>query len=566
MRLNLYRFGRFRLPSLALIVFAAFLATGTEGIVKKTTPTRAMGQIVDWSSRHVLYPQGLSLRALAMSQRDPRAYWNYLNLMRAAIQPKILQSKGPLRPPPRKHRPAPRPDWSVSLGAAGTAANMYPAKFSFDVNAAPSCASDYVVFAINTTPSATQANIAAFNNLYSGPTSSCGAITAATPLWAYIAGAQIATSPIISLDGTKVAWVDDASPAVFHLLAPGPGQGTVGAPATPIPTGPGTQILNVTLTGATTDSNSSLFMDYFNGVGYVGTDNGLLFKINNVFTGPTLAGGAWPVTVGTGVLTSPVIDFGTGNILVGSSDGKLYGFTASGTPITGSPLAVGSGGANGGIVDGPILDVVNGLVFVTTGENAAAANAVVVQTGTANFSTVNVAPLGNNNTAMLHDGAFNNAYFNAATNMTGTTNEWFFYACGVAVNPGTSPVLYRVGFNGNPRQMNTTVDATTVSLSANAGEQCSPITEFNNGVDRIFLGLMTAARVEFFDVSTTTAPVLGGTGAVAPVAEAGGTSGIIVDNTSAITQASSMYFTTQASSANCGGNFCAVKLTQGGLQ
>ena len=46
----------------------------------------------------------------------------------------------------------------------------------------------------------------------------------------------------------------------------------------------------------------------------------------------------------------------------------------------------------------------------------------------------------------------------------------------------------------------------------------------------------------------------------------GGTTGIIVDNVSAIAQASSIYFTTQANSANCGTHRCGVKLTQGGLQ
>jgi hypothetical protein len=79
----------------------------------------------------------------------------------------------------------------------------------------------------------------------------------------------------------------------------------------------------------------------------------------------------------------------------------------------------------------------------------------------------------------------------------------------------------------------------------------------------LFLGLLTTAVVEYFDISSTTTPTLGAPG---QIAEAGGASGIIVDNVSASNQASSIYFTTLASSASCGGNFCAVKLTQGGLQ
>ncbi|MBI3667931.1 MAG: hypothetical protein HY236_17160, partial [Acidobacteria bacterium] len=42
----------------------------------------------------------------------------------------------------------PQGDWSVSQGGggAGVPAGMYPAKYVFDLNAAPSCASDFVVF------------------------------------------------------------------------------------------------------------------------------------------------------------------------------------------------------------------------------------------------------------------------------------------------------------------------------------------------------------------------------------------------------------------------------------
>jgi len=524
-----------------------------------------MGQVVDWSNRHVLYPQGATLRALSVSQRDPRGYWNYLRLVQAAERGSAEDRRG--RVVPRKPMPA-RVDWSVSLGAAGAAAGMYPAKYSFDVNATPDCTNDYVVFPIDVNGSATQATIAAFNNLYSGTgTTSCGANTTATILWAYrptAAGTtRTRTSPILSLDGTKVAFLDGKNPAVFHVLTPTAGQGTVGAPVVPT----AAQMANVTLTGGAVDRNSSPFVDYYNDVAYVGTNNGMLFKITGVFHGtPALAGGPWPVAAGTGVLTGPVIDFITGNVFVGSDDGNLYGFTPGGAAIPGSPLTVGSGRANGGIESPPIVDEMNGLVMVSSGEEPTRTNAVVVQTGTASFATVHVAAIGNNNAALLYAGTFNDAYFTAPTNLTGTTSEWFFYVCGAAPGAGTTPVLYRVGFNGTPRQMNTAANATTVTLSANGGERCSPITELRNGVDRIFLGLLTAGVVEFFDVSTTTTPTLGGTGAVAPVAEAGGTSGIIVDNVSAIAQASSIYFTTQANSANCGGNRCGVKLAQGGLQ
>ena len=50
-------------------------------------------------------------------------------------------------------------DWAVSLGAGGVAHGMYPAKFTFDSNAAPSCANDFAVFPINAPTGNTRANV-----------------------------------------------------------------------------------------------------------------------------------------------------------------------------------------------------------------------------------------------------------------------------------------------------------------------------------------------------------------------------------------------------------------------
>ncbi len=84
--------------------------------------------------------------------------------------------------------------------------------------------------------------------------------------------------------------------------------------------------------------------------------------------------------------------------------------------------------------------------------------------------------------------------------------------------------------------------------------------------DRLFLGLLTAQEIESWDISTNTYPAGQISSAIVP----GGTSGIIVDKVSVEAQASSIYFTTQAPApyfTPCGtGNFCAAKLTQGGLQ
>ena len=108
------------------------------------------------------------------------------------------------------------------MGTGIVAPNMFPAKYSFDINATPSCANDYVVFGLNVagaTPG--QANLVGVNNLYSGDRQT---LRRGNPTvnWAYngsTAGGAVLTSPVVSLDGTKVAYVESAAAAtVFHVL------------------------------------------------------------------------------------------------------------------------------------------------------------------------------------------------------------------------------------------------------------------------------------------------------------------------------------------------------------
>src|SRR6202000_2677203 len=93
------------------------------------------------------------------------------------------------------------------------------------------CTKDFVVFPTNLSgASGGQASIIAYNKLYSAPTGTtlCGS-TAPGVYWSYntnfnAAGGKttgtIATSPIISLDGSKVAFIenDGGAGAVLHLL------------------------------------------------------------------------------------------------------------------------------------------------------------------------------------------------------------------------------------------------------------------------------------------------------------------------------------------------------------
>jgi hypothetical protein len=576
---------------------------------------RHLGMVHDWSARHAVYARSGRIETMLAAQRDPRAAWSWLRAWS-------------FHGGPRPARTGLAADWSINLGAAGTAAAMSPAKFTFDVNATVSgpantnsCLNDFVVYPINVAGSATQPNIVAFNNLYSGtapgPTGICnrtsgsGTLTSATVLWSYnvsAIGGAVPASPVIYFDpisgatntGQKVAFVESAagSPAHFHVLAWKSGDGFVaGNPQTTLQpvqittfvstapaAGSGTATdLPLGSSTSGTDTLSSPFVDYVYDKAYVGNDAGQLFRINDVFctevnpaylncNAPSLDtdwGTGGVVTVGPGScsgttasrLTGPVLDYGTMNVYVGCADGKLYGFNPSGVALSPGSVTVGEGiiaNQYGGIVDPPIVDGVNGFVYAVSGSNGT--NAVLVQT-TKSFSSTATATLGARRVRNLYAPTFNDAYFSSAT-----SGNWVILSCGYNAG-GTNTDLYAVGFNAT-RVMNAgTPPAANTSRIRAAADECSPLTEFLNGArDWLFLARIGAANVRSFDIASVTgsAGFPGGFAYTNTAAETGGTSAIVVDNVSAANQASSIYFSRLGSSA-CGAGGtgrCAVKLTQ----
>lgn len=201
--------------------------------------------------------------------------------------------------------------------------------------------------------SATQANLVALNFLYSGTTPANGICNnlvgngaSATVMWAYNTGATpISSSPTLSMDGTKVAFVSNSSPAVFHVLAWTAGQGTVTAPVTPT----GTQMNSVTLNGSTGASISSPYVDYSRDLAYVGSDNGILYVISGVFGGTPTLTASYTVSAGQR-LSAPVwVDVPYSRIFVGAADGKLYSISST-TPTVIAQVNE-PGGASSIIVD-----------------------------------------------------------------------------------------------------------------------------------------------------------------------------------------------------------------------
>jgi hypothetical protein len=130
---------------------------------------------------------------------------------------------------------------------------------------------------------------------------------------------------------------------------------------------------------------------------------------------------------------------------------------------------------------------------------------------------------------------------------------------------GMLPTLYGVGFNGSG-VMNSSAEASAALATGTADS--SAVTEFYNAglqKDYLFVGVTdnciattgggTAGCVIRLDITNGFPTVDAGSTALAA---AGGTSGIIVDNDSSLTQGSSIYYGTKT-----GGTL--VKATQSGL-
>jgi hypothetical protein len=512
---------------------------------------------------------------------------------------------------------------------------MYPAKFSFDVTQAPSCANDFVVFPIATKGDAGQPNLVAFNNLYSGTTGGTGICNrtasgsdlgnAATVLWSYNVegitdGGAVPTSPVLSYDsngtssGQKVAIVESiaGSPAHFHVLAwksgDGEDSGNLQSVFTPVTIS--TFVTNAPLAGSGTatdlalgsstsgtDTLSSPFVDYVRDTAYVGNDLGILYRIKDVFctsTNPDCAGTTKPapsldttwgtggaVPVCSGVLTGPVLDFGTLNVYVGCSDGKLYSVSQSGTITS---ITVGDGVAAqtyGAIVDPPIVDGINGFVYAVSGSASNGANGVLVQATLDLSSSVVVVPVGAGNQCNMHAPVFNNPYYTSPTTTgaliyVGGTTGTISQPCSAGSTTTGDIFVYAITFNGTTGVMTSGAPTNSLNAGGGLGAEWAPLLEFYNATtatDWLFLAALQSDITNMATVNITTSAF----GAFANFVAYGlGPSGMIVDNeadTTTYSQAASIYFNAQGENTTCTNNTdltdtggCAIKLTQAALQ
>jgi hypothetical protein len=613
-------------PVLLALFAAIFIAVPS--VSQDTGSARLPGFPTDWSHSHLIFTDGGSAQAQLNAQQDPRAQMQWMReelpLLRRQL-PQFVNDGGNLpgaRPEPGQdlvRRPGPpitlppqalQSDWNFSLQAAisifGLERARYPAKYTFAPGGTANCATDFLVYGLDVTGTASQANLIGVNNLYVGTTGLCGTVaggggSGAVPTprvkWAYTDTAgPVTSSMVLNLTGTKVAYIANSSPATLRVLTLGSGTGTVTAP---------TNVTSATLASITLSStaqDSSIFVDYKNDIGWVGDDAGNLYKITNLFTGtPTLASTLSPDPPNCGgpfsTMTEPVYDSGTDTVFVACEDGFLYGYTsASGTPVamTGIQLAKPSPG----IVSPPIVDSTNHVLYAFYGQdlvNGRGQVAQVVYTATPAFSTSPTTSLGTPGTNtvtvlaagssldLFADGAFSRSYFSGFSPTTS-----FLYVC--APDSTSIPIgisLQQLRFDAN-RILSGIAKVATLNSSVNPSNTffCSPITHFfnaNTATDYLFLSMppVSTSNVLSLDITSNIPGFTLGPAVTATVA--GGTGGIIVDGADPSNQASSIYFnslnaganacstSSSANPANTGIGaaataVCAYKLTQSGLQ
>jgi len=550
-----------------------------------------VSMVQDWSSRHMIFSEEVPREARGAMLGEPRFWQQYLR--RHAERPQAVFEDDGRREHERDHdrdrdrdrnrdsdghhkrhrKAASQRDWSFPLGGGSGGRISGPAKFVFDVTAAPSCTTDFVVTGIAANGAANQANIIGLNRLYTNPAGSgfCAG-TGPAVMFAYTVGAgQVPSLVALSLNGQKIAFSENdtaAGTSNFHVLQfkTGAGNGTSAtAPAVP---GTGNTAVDTKIALAS-GSTTGPFVDYAHDVAYV-TTNGtasVVHKFTGVFNG-TLAEvttGGWPATIpGNPAVSTPVYDNVSRHVFATDGTGHIDYIDDSVIPAV-----VHSGTfsfAATGITAAPVVvDSSRQKVYAFAGNNGGA-SAVVAQADT-NLTAGSrvVLAVGDNTTNTVLEGDFNNAYY------TGVGTPFLY----VAGNDGTTThraALYNIGFDGTFK-LNATPANGPLLLSVGGTNNviASPLTEFfNSRLSRDFMfvsvsdactngagGLPTAGCIRSLDI-TSGFPAAATVNNVV-LGASGGTGTITVDNNNVAAEASSVYYTSQT-----GNNI--VKATQAALQ
>jgi hypothetical protein len=444
---------------------------------QQAIPLRHVGAVHDWSEHQIIFSRNALARYPDLMDREPRLRQQVMERWQSPKWRALLGS-GTLPTHHKKSRL--ERDWNYPDLGARLRENAFPAKFSYNPKAPPDCVNDYVVFGLSVVGvDGGQANLVAFNNLYvdGGGNGLCPG-TAPNVMFAYNVsafGGKIDTSPVPSLDGTEIAFVETVAgnpgSGIFHVLTWTVGEGGIGTAVTPT----SLQMSSLLVT-TTPNTTSSPWVDFSSDTAYIGDIKGNVYQITPVFNGtPALSGTPWPVTVSNNYgLTPPVLDSHLGLLMVGSLNGNLYSIdTSTATVLNTTPIGVAVGTSNG-IIAPPIVDITNGTTFVVDANgHGPATTAVLDEVGTSSGLILETGKIGLGATGgtKLHilQPAFSSAYFTDPSN--GVVS-----LCGTGATDAT-PWQYTFGFAG--ALMNPT-PVSSRQLSTSSAHHCTGWTEFYN--------------------------------------------------------------------------------------
>ena len=424
--------------------------------------------------------------------------------------------------------------------------------------------------------------------------------------------------------GKQVAFIQRSGATLqLVLLKLAAGEGSAGAPVAPaaIASGAadyatkrilaGSVMYVMTLNGTTNTGNvptySSPFVDYVDDVLWVGDGNGRLHKFTGVFKGTPaeVVGGGFPATLEAGLKLSPPVS-NNGQVYIGSSagagtvGGKLYRVSASNGAVLATSAKLARDNTPG-VRESPIIDGRTGQVYTFIYNDRTTVYSVPAQctafTGEidgcravfqfaesfagGSSGARQFIGRGNSTSRVLYAGAFDDAFY-SSNNGTGAmyivggraTNTFYATLWKIPIVNGVMQPAIRGAEIGLRDRY---VSGTTDNL-----QQIAPVTVQKNGTNEyVFVSTATYANapgcgagtfadsacVYMYNLSDLNGSGAG-TGAAwgttnvpsAALAAPGGTGGIVVDNISATTGASQIYFTQLQS----GGN--AIQASQSGLQ
>jgi len=594
-RMNLPLMNKLRLACATVLVgwlaASALAQSSNRGIAERARgqnpPAVRVGGVVitgileDWSDRHVVFSDpGTEQEAIwngrhAQWQRivnNPRYVMQQMRKNRPVRGPAAEDVEARSKSTTGGATPLNEGAWTVSLNGPGLAAGQYPAKYGLATTTAARC-QDFVVFPTGapgsgggTTPTTGQATIVAFYNLYVGGCPTGGGNPVA--YWAYNTGGTANLSPVLSIDGRQVAFVQTVAgaPQLVLLKVAACSGCSVTQPITPMLAASAAAYntcaapcyYQIPIGG--TDTNEAPFYRYDNDTLYFTNDQGQGGIVNPAFNGvPAVIG---PMNFGAQPVSSPVYDFATGLLFVMTGVGTLDAIFAQMNP----PSAIRSSQIECNTTvfrDAPTVDSSLGLIYIFIGYGCDAAhNSSVNRFPTSSFTSASPGPgvgtpfsyenggANNPNSTVGDHGAFDNSYL-----MGGSGN---LYDC---VNGVIYQLSNPAGISGGGATAVTTFATLTASGNADPTAVCSPVTSFEDasGVDRLFVSVEANGSGGGCTGSCVFSITLPG-GALVGATATGGTSGIIVDTSATnLPGTQQIYFTTLTSSSS------ATQLSQSGL-